>query len=124
MEKLSNQESNKSMAFTESRSLRNETIENTTYDFLDKFKVIPYLTDDMVVSVNQVANYYDVSKKTIETVILRNREEFEDDGMSVLKGEEFKDFVNKICDLQTEGSKTYDKDAITSKTRRTIWWFL
>ena len=52
----------------------------------------------MVVSVNQVANYYDVSKKTIETVILRNREEFEDDGMVVLKGEEFKDFISKICD--------------------------
>ena len=117
MEKLSNQESNKSMAFTESKSLRNETIENTRCDFLDKFKVIPYLTDDMVVSVNQVANYYDVSKKTIETVILRNREEFEDDGMVVLKGEEFKDFISKICDLQTEGDKIYDKDAITPKTR-------
>ena len=117
MEKLSKQESNKSMAFTESKSLRNEAIENTTYDFLDKFKIIPYLTDDMVVSVNQVSNYYDVSKKTIETVILRNRDEFEEDGMVVLKGEEFKQFVNDICDLQSEGDKTYDKDAITSKTR-------
>lgn len=117
MEKLSKQESNKSMAFTESKSLRNETIENTTYDFLDKFKVIPYLTDDMTVSVYQVSNYYDVSKKTIETIILRNRDEFEEDGMIVLKGEEFKKFVDEICDLQSEGDKTYDKDAITSKTR-------
>lgn len=117
MEKLSKQESNKSMAFTESKLLRNETIENTTYDFLDKFKIIPYLTDNMVVSVHQVANYYDVSKKTIETIILRNRDEFEDDGMAVLKGEEFKEFANNICDLQSEGNKNYDKDAITSKTR-------
>lgn len=120
MEKLSNQESNKSLAFTESKALRNETIANTTYDFLDKFKVIPYLTDDMIISVNQVANYYDVSKKTIETIILRNREEFENDGMIVLKGNEFKDFANEICDLQSEGDKTYDKNAITSKTRSLI----
>lgn len=117
MEKLSKQESNKSMAFTESKSLRNETIEHTTFDFLDKFKIIPYLTDDMVISINQVANYYDVSKKTIETVILRNRDEFEDDGMIVLKGEEFKKFATRICDLQSEGHKKYDTNAITSKTR-------
>ena len=30
---------------------------------------------------------------------------------------EFKDFASEICDLQCEGDKTYDKDAITSKTR-------
>lgn len=85
MEKLNNQESNKSMAFTESKSLRNETIENTDYDFMDKFKVIPYLTDDMILSISQVANYYDVSRKTIETIISRNREEFELDGIIVLR---------------------------------------
>ncbi len=50
-------------------------------------------------------------------MILRNRDEFEEDGMVVLKGEEFKKFVNDICDLQSEGDKIYDKDAITSKTR-------
>ena len=118
MEKLSNQESNKSIAFTESKSLRTETINNTTtYDFLDKFKIIPYLTDDMVVSILQVANYYDVSKKTIETIILRNRDEFEDDGLVVLKGEELKLFAKNICNLQIEGDKTYDSDGISSKTR-------
>lgn len=117
MEKLNNQESNKSMAFTESKSLRNETIENTDYDFMDKFKVIPYLTDDMILSISQVANYYDVSRKTIETIISRNREEFELDGIIVLRGEDFKDFVNNICDLQNEGDKIYDNDSINSKTR-------
>lgn len=117
MEKLNNQESNKSMAFTESKSLRNETIENTDYDFMDKFKVIPYLTDDMILSISQVANYYDVSRKTIETIISRNREEFELDGIIVLRWEDFKDFVNNICDLQNEGDKIYDNDSINSKTR-------
>lgn len=117
MEKLNNQESNKSMAFTESKSLRNETIENTDYDFMDKFKVNPYLTDDMILSISQVTNYYDVSRKTIETIISRNREEFELDGIIVLRGEDFKDFVNNICDLQNEGDKIYDNDSINSKTR-------
>ena len=44
MTKMKNQETNKSLAFTESKSLRDDMVENIDYDFLDKLKVIPYLT--------------------------------------------------------------------------------
>ena len=41
MTKMENQETNKSIAFTESKSLRNDAIEKLeNYDFLDKLKVM------------------------------------------------------------------------------------
>lgn len=101
MTKMENQETNKTMAFTESKSLREETINKTDCDFLDKIKAIPYLTDEMVLSVEQVANYFDSTNKTIHTIISRNQEEFLDE-VKVIKGQELKDFKKKVCLLQSE----------------------
>ena len=84
MKNMKNQ-NDKELIYTESKTLRNETLDNVSYDFLDKMKVIPYLTDDMVVTVQQAANYYECSMDTIKTLIKRNRDEFEEDGMVVLK---------------------------------------
>ena len=50
MKNMKNQ-NDKELIYTESKTLRNETLDNVSYDFLDKMKVIPYLTDDMVVTV-------------------------------------------------------------------------
>ena len=74
--------------YIESRCIRNITLNSVDYDFLDKIKVIPYLTNDMVLSIDQVASYYEVTTEGIKTIIKRNREEFEDDGMVVLRGKE------------------------------------
>ena len=86
--------------FTESQSLREEYIEK--FDILDKIKILPYLTKDLVLSVEQVANFYEVSNKAINTVIDRHRTELEEDGIVLLKGEELKDFKEKVCVLQGE----------------------
>lgn len=110
MKNMKNQ-NDKELIYTESKTLRNETLDNVSYDFLDKMKVIPYLTDDMVVTVQQAANYYECSMDTIKTLIKRNREEFEEDGMVVLTGTELNDFKEKIL----QGSNEPDK--ISSKTR-------
>ena len=67
------------------------------------FFIIPYLTKDMVVSVEQVANYYEVTKKAIDTVISRHRDEIEEDGLTVLKGEELKGFKKTLTDIHGEG---------------------
>jgi very-short-patch-repair endonuclease len=43
-------------------------------------------------SVGMVADFYGVSYKTIETVVKRNKNELEEDGLKVLKGRELKRF--------------------------------
>lgn len=106
MKTMKNQET-KTLKYVESKSVRNNTLDNVSYDFLDKIKVIPYLTNDMVVSTNQVANYYECGLEAVKTIIKRNREEFEYDGMIVLKGQDLKDFKEKIGEVQTEPTITY-----------------
>lgn len=88
--------------YVESKSIRNTTLDSVDYDFLDKIKVIPYLTKDMVLTIDQVANYYEVTVEAIKTLVKRNREEFEGDGMVVLKGDELKRFKEEISEVQSE----------------------
>lgn len=106
MKTVKNQET-KSMKYVESQSVRNDTLDNISYDFLDKIKVVPYLTNDMVLSTNQIANYYECGLEAVKTIIKRNREEFETDGMIVLKGQDLKDFKEKIGEVQTEPTLNY-----------------
>ena len=68
MKKVKNQ-NDKSMKYVESKILRDETINNVSYDFLDKMKVVPYLTNDMVISTSQAANYYECGLEAIKTII-------------------------------------------------------
>jgi hypothetical protein len=100
MTKMKNQETNKSLAYTESKSLREETLGKVDYDILDKIKVIPYLTNEMVVTTFQIAEYYECSMDAVKKIIQRNRDEFESDGIVVLKGKELQDFKEKVCQGQ------------------------
>lgn len=118
MKKLENQ-NEKELIYTESKTLRNETLDNVSYDFLDKMKVIPYLTDDMVVTVQQAANYYECSMDTIKTLIKRNRDEFEEDGMVVLKGQELKKFKEELGVGSNEPSLSY-ASSLTILTKRSL----
>lgn len=114
--------------YVESKSIRNTTLDSVNYDFLDKIKVIPYLTKDMVLTIDQVANYYEVTAEAISTVIKRNRSEFESDGMVTLKGEELKKFMEEItegqdglCKVQSEPCKMTSKIRhITLMTKRSL----
>ncbi len=100
MKKMEN--TNVTNKYVESKSIRNITLDSVDYDFLDKIKVIPYLTKDMVLTIGQVANYYEVTTEAVKTVVKRNREEFESDGMVVLKGEELKRFKEEVSEVQSE----------------------
>lgn len=122
MKKVKNQETSREVVLTESKTMREEYIKDEYFDILDKIKAIPYLTKDMVVSVEQVANYYEVTKKAIETVILRNRDELEDDGIATLKGDELKDLRADICLLHGEGNKIISNKAqsLTILTKRAM----
>ncbi|CAG7839967.1 hypothetical protein CLOHAE12215_01383 [Clostridium haemolyticum] len=119
MKKINKSINKNEVILTESKTMREEFIKNV--DILDKIKVIPYLTNDMVVSIEQVANYYEITKKAIETIVKRHRDELEDDGIMVLKGEQLKDFNNKVCDLHGEGYKINNKTrAFTIMTKRAM----
>ena len=105
MKKVMNKETSREVVLTESKTMREEFIKEENYDILDKIKAIPYLTKDMVLSVEQVSNYYEVSKKAINTLIERHRDELEEDGIMVLKGEDLKDFKQSVCCLHGEDTK-------------------
>ena len=123
MDKTNTNLGSKSNKYTESVTLRNEIIETCSVDFLDKIKAVQYLNEDMVLSIEQVANYYETSKKSVETIISRNREEFETDGMVVLKGKELKEFKEKyLSDAPSnEGALNYSRiNALTLLTKRSL----
>ena len=105
MKKSTTNNTSREVIFTESKTMREEYIKEEYFDILDKIKAIPYMTKDMVVSIEQVANYYEVTKKAIETVIKRNKNEIESDGYMVLKGEELKDFKQQVCCLHGGDTK-------------------
>ena len=86
----------KSNKYTESTTLRNEIIETCNIDFLDKIKAVQYLNEDMILTIEQVANYYETSRESVSTIIKRNREEFESDGMVILTGDNLREFKKSL----------------------------
>jgi hypothetical protein len=83
-----------SEALVESRSLRDQYAGRT--EVLDKVKKLSMLPDDVNVTVEMAANYYEVEIGAIKMITVRHREELEQDGMRVLKGQQYKDFVSNI----------------------------
>lgn len=105
----------KEVILTESKTMRNQYVKEDYFDILDKIKAIPYMTKDMIVSAEQVANYYEVSIEAVKTIIKRHRDELEIDGIQVLKGAELKEFKKKICEVHCEPDKM-----ISNKVRSLI----
>lgn len=122
MKKVKSKNTSREVILTESKTMREEYVKVENYDVLDKIKAIPYLTKDMVVSVEQVSNYYEVTKKAIETVISRHRDELEEDGIATLKGSELKDLKQNVCLLHGEGNKIISNKAqsLTILTKRAM----
>lgn len=94
---------NNEQVFLESKTLREGMVDKV--DIIDKVKSIAYLSSDLVVNVEMVSDFYEVSKKSINTIIERNRDELEEDGIMVLKGQELKDFKSNICHPQSDDTK-------------------
>jgi predicted DNA-binding protein YlxM (UPF0122 family) len=122
MTKINKQNNNaKEIALTESKTLRNEAVASANVDFLDKIKAVQYLTEDMILSVEQIANYYEVSKNSVNTIIQRNRDEFEEDGMKILVGDELKDFKSIINAHSNESALIGSKvNSFTILTKRSL----
>ena len=120
--KQTKQDASREVILTESKTMREEYVKEEYFDVLDKIKAIPYMTKDMVVSIDQVTNYYEVSRKAIETVISRHRDEIESDGIQVLKGEDLKEFKKTLTDLHGEGQLFVGKrtKSLTILTKRAM----
>lgn len=105
----------KDLILVESKTARQQFISKCS--ILDKIKVLPYLTKDARSTIQQAAAYYEVPDKTIDTVLTRNRGEFNDDGIKVIRGPELKTI---FCDLHDEGYKTSKVRKLTLLPKRAI----
>lgn len=80
----------------EQRKVREKMMEDTDLDLFNNFKEIVFLSEDDVVTINQVADYYGVDTEAIKSVIRRHRDELEKDGVKVLKNDSVKELKNII----------------------------
>ena len=89
---------NTSNAFLDDRKLRDEHASRT--EILEKVKKLEMLPDDIHVTVEMAANYYEVGYKTINSLVFDHRDELNTDGLRVLEGEEL-NFFKKFCQIQS-----------------------
>ena len=73
MEKMKSNKGN-NISNSKNDNENHDIFKDCFYDFLDKIRTIPYLTEELPFTVQQVANYYDCSLDTIKTLIKRNRD--------------------------------------------------
>ncbi|GFG72721.1 phage antirepressor KilAC domain-containing protein [Mycobacterium botniense] len=81
-------------------------------DVLDKVGVLRTLPDDMHVTTDMVAAFYEVPAKTIQTVVLRNRDELDDDGLKVIGRAEFEETFNMKVTSSASSFTLYPRRAV------------
>ena len=101
----------RSDALIESQSLRESVIDRA--DVLDKVKVLALLPDDLHISIEMAAEYYEVAKETIKSLIFDNKDEVESDGLRILRG-------NELSSLKQLGSIGKNAASFTIIPRRAI----
>src|SRR5687768_15587340 len=79
------------VALTEPRTLRMQHLARV--EVLDRVKALTLLPDGIHVDVPTTAKYFEVTTDAIESVIRRNREELEENGLVVLRGKAYKEFA-------------------------------
>lgn len=81
--------------FVESVELRNKFVKKI--GVLDKVKVLSLLPDSEYLTTRQIADYYEVDEVTIRQIVTRHNDEMICDGFKTLRGQELKDFKQKIA---------------------------
>lgn len=87
------------LVLTESRTARQQY--GTRIDVLEKVRVIPLLPDDLHITTEAVAAYFDVSIETIKSLVKINRSEVEGNGYRVLEGSELRSFKD-LCSIGSQ----------------------
>lgn len=104
------------LVLTESRAARDDNAGRI--DVLDKVKIVDLMPGDMHVTTEMVAGYYEVHVDAVESVIRRNRDELESNGLRTLRGDDLRDF-KRSTDRQADG--LWDRiNALTVFTRPTV----
>jgi hypothetical protein len=78
------------LVLTESRTMRAQTADRV--DVLDKVKALALLPDGVHATTEVVASYYEVDIEAINSLVRRNREELEENGLHKLTGAELRAF--------------------------------
>ncbi|MGV0805763.1 phage antirepressor KilAC domain-containing protein [Mycolicibacterium setense] len=81
-------------------------------DVLDKVKALRVLPDGIHVTTDMVATFYEVPVKTIQTVVMRNREELDDDGIRVVSRTEFDEAFNLKVSSRANSFTLYPRRAV------------
>lgn len=93
----------KSDVLIESKSLRESVINRI--EVLEKVKKLALLPDDINMTVDMSASYCEVGIEAIKSVIKRNRDELESDGLKTLSGEELRSYKN-LCGIMDNKTKS------------------
>ncbi|HID0768135.1 TPA: phage antirepressor KilAC domain-containing protein [Clostridium botulinum] len=83
----------------ERKDLREKLIENV--EVLDKVKKVMLLPYGECMTMQMVADYFEVGEKAVNSLMLRNKDELLSNGLKILKGKELKDFKGKLQDEVT-----------------------
>jgi len=80
------------LVLTESRTMRAQTAGRV--DVLDKVKALALLPDGVHATIEIVAGFFESDIDAIESIVRRNRDELLDNGMRVLRGEDYRAFAS------------------------------
>ena len=89
----------------EEKEIRERMLSEKNAEVLGKVKEIVWLGEDKLLTIQQVADYYEVAKTNIDTLIENHKEEFSEDGLKTLEGDELRQFKGhalKMHDLYEE----------------------
>lgn len=104
----------------ESRSLRDSVREHT--EALDRVKALRLLPDGLHVTTELVAEYFEVSRKAVENLLQRHREELTSNGLQLLRGDELRKYqaLTLRGTSGAAGSYPQRRSALALYTRRTV----
>ncbi|MBT2397512.1 hypothetical protein [Streptomyces sp. ISL-100] len=98
----------------ESRTMRDE--HQGRVDVLDKVKALVMLPDGIYVRTEDVARYFEVSTEVLKKVVQRHREELNENGLQVLRGDDLRIFQRDILSLWSDNLGTSYPQAATNLT--------
>lgn len=90
--------------FIDDKVLRDKSVEH--YEVLEKVKELLLIPNTKWATQKQVAEYYEVGEKAIETIYSRHRDELESDGVSLKNYKEFLNIQNEGLEISYVVGKT------------------
>ena len=94
----------KETQFIDDKVLRDKSVEH--YEVLEKVKELLLIPNTKWATQKQVAEYYEVGEKAIETIFSRHRDELESDGVSLKSYKEFLNIQNEGLEISYVVGKT------------------